>query len=250
MKIEHFQEYSFCLQRDMEYKVYGHSGKPCIVFPAQDGRYFDFENFKMIESCQKFIDQGLIQFFCVDIIDLESWSNQEKKPRERIEQHECWYDYICDEFTPRVKQISADCNDHAELGILLTGCSMGAAHSLNFFLRRPDLFDSVIALSGVYHARQFFKNYSDDLVYANSPIQYIENMHYDHFYVDLYRQRKIILCVGQGAWEDEMIKDTKKMEELFRYKDIPACVDYWGLDVNHDWPWWRKQLPYYLTKII
>ncbi|MDD6726958.1 MAG: esterase, partial [Lactimicrobium massiliense] len=31
------------------------------------------------------------------------------------------------------------------------------------------------------------------------------------------------------------------------YKNIPAWVDFWGADVAHDWPWWRRQLPYYLN---
>lgn len=250
MKIEYFKEYSFNLNRDMEYKVYGHRGKPCIVFPAQDGRFFDFENFQMIESCRKQVEQGLIQFYCVDSIDLETWSSADKSPRERIEQHERWYQYVCDEFVPRVRHMSMDANNNEFKGILLTGCSMGAAHSLNFFLRRPDLFDSVIALSGIYHARHFFHEYSDDLIYMNSPIQCIENISLDHYYLDLYRSRKIILCVGQGEWEDDMIVDTKKIEELFKIKNIPAQIDYWGFDVNHDWPWWRKQLPYYLNFIL
>ena len=45
MKIDYFKEYSYCLNRDMEFKVYGHGGKPILVFPAQDGRFYDFENF-------------------------------------------------------------------------------------------------------------------------------------------------------------------------------------------------------------
>ncbi|MGB5196199.1 MAG: hypothetical protein WBN64_03940 [Candidatus Deferrimicrobium sp.] len=23
-------------------------------------------------------------------------------------------------------------------------------------------------------------------------------------------------------------------------------IDSWGHDVNHDWPWWRRQMPYFL----
>ena len=30
---------------------------------------------------------------------------------------------------------------------------------------------------------------------------------------------------------------------------IPAWVDLWGPDVNHDWPWWRRQMPYFLEKL-
>lgn len=26
-------------------------------------------------------------------------------------------------------------------------------------------------------------------------------------------------------------------------------LDMWGHDVDHDWPWWRKMLPYYLESL-
>ena len=39
--------------------------------------------------------------------------------------------------------------------MMTTGCSMGAYHALNFFLQHPDVFNKVIALSGVYDARFF-----------------------------------------------------------------------------------------------
>ena len=41
MKVEYYKEYSHELNRDMEFKVFGHAGKPCLVFPSQDGRFFD-----------------------------------------------------------------------------------------------------------------------------------------------------------------------------------------------------------------
>jgi esterase/lipase superfamily enzyme len=34
-----------------------------------------------------------------------------------------------------------------------------------------------------------------------------------------------------------------------RRQAIPAIVDEWGDDVNHDWPWWRKMLPHYLDRL-
>ena len=68
MKVEYYKEYSNCLNRDMEYKVYGHAGIPLLVFPAQDGRFFDFENFGMINVIADKIDAGLVQVFCLDSI--------------------------------------------------------------------------------------------------------------------------------------------------------------------------------------
>jgi esterase/lipase superfamily enzyme len=55
--------------------------------------------------------------------------------------------------------------------------------------------------------------------------------------------------VGQGAWEDEAIEDTRHLEYLFREKSVPAWIDYWGPDVNHDWPWWYRQMNYFLDKL-
>jgi esterase/lipase superfamily enzyme len=46
-----------------------------------------------------------------------------------------------------------------------------------------------------------------------------------------------------------MLADTRRMEAILAAKGIPAIVDYWGDDVNHDWPWWRQMLPYELERL-
>ncbi len=233
------------LNRDMEINVYGHDGKPCLVFPAQDGRFYDFEGFGMVNCIQGFIDAGKIQLFCVDSVDKESWSASYVNPRQRIERQEQYFHYITEEVVPLIFDYN-----HTGQKILTTGCSLGASHAANFFFRRPDVFDSVIALSGYYNSDMFFGDYMDDLVYANSPEHYLEGMPYDHPYVQLYRENNIIICTGQGAWEDEMIRSTRRIQELLNYKHVPAWIDYWGYDVNHDWPWWRIQLPYFLSHLL
>lgn len=249
MKTEWFKEYSSNLGRDMEFQVYGHAGKPVLVFPSQDGRWFDYANNGMIDAAAPYIDAGRIQMFCIDSNDQNSWSRvNDWDNRNRIEQQEAYYHYVTDELVPRIYDINAAANGgHKANGILTTGCSMGGYHALNFLLRRPDIFSGCIALSGAYNARLFFPDYMDDLVYNNSPVDYINGMPYDHPYVDMYRHRDIIICCGRGAWEHPMQEDAQRMKELFEYKNIPAWVDFWGNDVAHDWPWWRKQLPYYLN---
>ena len=239
--IRHMSEY---LNREMCFHIYGEKGQPFLIFPSQDGRYFDFENNGMVESVRYWIEEGKIQLFCVDSIDKESWSDTYGDPRHRIFMHEQWYNYILYEVIPIIHQYN-----HYER-IMTAGCSMGATHALNFILRRPDIFSGTIAMSGYYDSDLFFGDYHDQLIYLNSPVQYIHGMSYEHPYVPMYRHQDIILCVGQGAWEDEMIRSAKRMEELFAYKDIPVWVDYWGYDVNHDWPWWQKQFPYFVEKVI
>lgn len=47
-----------------------------------------------------------------------------------------------------------------------------------------------------------------------------------------------------------MVRSTSRMKELLEYKDIPAWIDFWGYDVNHDWDWWRVQFPYFVKRVI
>ena len=193
MNIKYYKEYSHHLNRDMEFKVYGHSGQPILIFPCQDGRFYDFENFKMVDTVSDLIEDGVIQLFCCDSMDEESWSAFDKNPRQRILSHERWYHYIVDELVPRILQINYEIDkNHYINGIFTAGCSMGAAHAANFLFRNPDTFKATIALSGYYDSNLFFGDYCDDLVYKNAPIKYIEGMPYDHEFVDKYRKNKIV----------------------------------------------------------
>lgn len=45
------------------------------------------------------------------------------------------------------------------------------------------------------------------------------------------------------------MEDTRRLQEAFNAKGIQAWFDYWGHDVEHDWPSWRKMMPYFLAKL-
>lgn len=242
MKTNYVKKYSKSLGRDMEYKVYGDKGKGVLVFPSQDGRFYDYQDFDMVASLSQHIDAGRIHLICVDSIDRETWSDANGDEHYRISLHEKWYHYIVDELIPEVKKPKET--------LIVTGCSMGGFHAANFFFRRPDLFDTLLALSGLYHAGFFFPNYHDPLVYDNSPLDFLRNMPEDHPYMDLYRKKDIVLCVGQGNWEEELLDSTRRMDTLLAEKNIPAWIDYWGYDVSHDWVWWRKQIVYFMDKLL
>ncbi len=250
MYTNYFKEYSHCLNRDMEFKVYGHSGKPILVFPAQDGRFFDFENFGMVYSIKHLIDNGTIQLFCCDSIDKESWSDKNGNSRHRIHMHEQWYYYIVNELVPRIFEINKNHNGYYADGIITTGCSLGATHAVNFMFRRPDIFSGTIGLSGYYDSDFAFGDYVDDLVYSNAPIKYVKNMDYNHEHINRYRNNKIVICCGQGAWEDEMRHSFHQFKSVLEEKNVGAWFDLWGHEVNHDWDWWRVQLPHFLSNII
>jgi esterase/lipase superfamily enzyme len=244
MKIEYSRWWSPALSQDMELKVYGYYGKPILVFPAQGGRFYEYEDFKMIEAVSDFIESGKVKIITVDSIDNQSWANWNAHPADRARRHQDYDAYIINEVIPFIHQ---SCGNDST-GIITTGCSMGAYHSLNFYFRHPEVFDTVIALSGLYRLNTFIGYYLDDNVYFNSPIHYLLNLQ-DDWYLQRYRQGKIIICTGQGAWEDECVADTRTIQHILEAKGIPCWVDYWGHDVNHDWPWWRKMMPYYLDKL-
>lgn len=244
MQIEYIREYSPILDREVEFKRYGYSGKPVLVFPSQDGDCNQYESFGMIDVLSDFIEQGRIQVFCVGSVDLESWSDLNGNPRYRIEMQEKWFEHICYEMVPRIQYISWRSD------IIVTGCSMGGAHAGILFFRRPDLFDTLISLSGEFDARMFFGNYMDDLVYNNSVVDFLRDMPWDHPYLNLYRQKNIIICIGQGAWEGELLPSNRELDRILCEKQVPAWFDYWGFDVAHDWPWWRIQIRYFMEHIL
>ena len=244
MQIKELNWYSERLHRDMPVKVYGHAGKPCLVIPSQDGKHNDFEGFGMIDACAPFIEEGKLRLYCVDTIDAETWSCTWKNARDRIVLHEDWMQYLVQEVLPLMEK------ENKKQKAMTMGCSMGAFHAANLFFRFPDRFDTTICLSGIYDASQVLGGYMDDLVYLNSPYHCLQNMPEDHPYMSLYRRSDMFFCVGQGAWEDELLADTRKLDGVLHAKGIPAFVDYWGYDVAHDWNWWQKQAPYFLGKIL
>ena len=245
METRYFKEYSHILGRDMEFKVYGYAGKLCLAFPPQNGRFFDFEDNGMVNTVRSWVEEGRVMIVGVDAIDGETWSNQGSDPRWRLELHERWFAYVTDELLPRAYELGADSSRKA----MTTGCSMGALHAGVFFFRRPDLFDTVVSLSGLFDAGFFFGDYHDDLTYANSPLQFLPNMPEDHPWMELYRQSNIIICSGQGAWDEEMMAHERRLESILHVKNVPIWADYWGPDVCHDWPWWQKQLPYFFSNL-
>lgn len=249
MNIEYHKHYSGCLGRDMEFKVYGHGGKPVMFIPCQGGRFFDFENFRMVDYWAKWIDAGLCTVYSIDCIDGEAYAAQGADCRWRIENHERWYHYVVDEMVPTIRHLSGLMNGYDQ-PILAFGCSMGAMHAANLFFRRPDLFDQVFAISGLYDSKMFFGDYMDELLYQNTPVEYLSHMSWDHPYIEMYNQRKILIVVGQGDWEEPLLNSTRWLDHVLRSKGIHAQIDYWGYDVSHDWPWWFKMVEHYVPQLL
>ena len=241
MEMRYYKEYSSALQRDMECKVYGHAGRPVLFIPCQNGRFFDFENYRMTDTWAPWIESGQVTVFTIDTLDIETWSAG-GDAYHRVRRHEQWMRYIVDEMVPFIESVAG------RRDIIAFGCSLGATHAVNLYFRFPDQFTGLLALSGIYSADFGFGGYMDEVVYRNSPVHYLHDMPLGHPYIKKYNRNQGIICVGQGDWE--VPETTRMLDTVFRSKGINVWVDYWGHDVAHDWPWWYKQVEYFVPKLL
>ncbi len=231
------------LGQSMHVNVYGDRGQPVLIFPSQEGRYCEYEDFGMVEACRPFIEAGSLHLVCVDSVDGQSWVHPSLPASLKARRHLDYESYILQEVVPWIRaRVGPDAT------LLASGCSMGAYHAANFYFRHPDVFDSVIALSGIYDLSLFIGDAMDAEIYLQTPLAYLPSLR-DPWYLERYRRGRIVLCVGQGDWEEPMLPQTRRMADILKDLDVPAWIDVWGHDVAHDWPWWRLQMPYFLEQL-
>lgn len=248
LKVDYRKWHSPSLDRDMELKVYGHAGKPILVFPSGGGRFYEYEDFGMVEAVRPFIEAGRVQLFTIDSVDDESWYNGGLHPCDRARRHEQYERYILEEAVPFIRGENGSGSD-----LLATGCSGGGYHAANILFRHPDVFDAAIALSGLYGSRFVMGEGWHDCLYYHFPLSYLPGLN-DERLLGLIKRSRIVLCVGQGRWETldtyDCIGDTRALKEVLDAKGIPCWVEFWGHDCDHDWVWWRKQMPYFLGQLV
>ena len=162
MNREYFTHYSNCLQRDMHILIHGDRGLPLLVFPTQDSMCNNFEDFGMIDTISDFIDRGDVMVFTVDTVDKESWSDLYGDKQHRGDIQENYYHYIVDEVLPLIEQ-----RNSSGRRPVAVGCSLGATHAGIVALRRPDLFEGCIAMSGIYDATYFTGGWMNSVWYDN-----------------------------------------------------------------------------------
>lgn len=246
MKRELITHHSEYLNRDMNILVHGEAGGvPMIAFPCQDGMCDNWESFQMQDTIGDYIENGEIQLFSVDTVDKESWSDKNGDKEHRAWIQEQYYNYIIEEALPLIRSLNG--TDNLPIA---AGFSLGATHAAIVAFRRPDLFGGMMGCSGCYDAPHFWDDWCNSTLYDNSPVHFLANMPEDHPWVKLYNDRKFVICVGQGRWEVEGLRTAGILKNIFKEKNIDVWVDHWGFDVDHDWPWWRVQIRYFLPWLL
>lgn len=245
MKIEYYTHYSHNLNREMHILAHGHGGVPILAIPCQDGMANNWESFNMHETLADYIESGAITIFSIDTIDTESFSDLNGDNGHRAWMQELYFRYVTEEAIPWIREING-----TGIAPIAAGFSLGASHAAILFFRRPDLFSGMLACSGAYDTQSIWNGYMDENIYNNSPVHFLANMPHDHWYINEYNQKKIVICAGLGRWDEEGVATSLRLKEIFDQKGIHAWVDIWGTDCDHDWPWWRKQIRYFMPYLL
>ena len=149
MEGTYYKEWSAVLDREMEFKVYGHGGVPVLALPARGGRFYDWENNGMPDAAARLLHEGKIQLFCADSIDGESLLAGNESPRRRAEMQEKYFVYLTSELAARIAELNAPESKEKPL-IWCVGVDTGAYQAVQCRLRRPRTFAGAMGLSGLY----------------------------------------------------------------------------------------------------
>ena len=226
MEGTYYKEWSAVLDREMEFKVYGHSGVPVLALPARGGRFYDWENNGMPDAAARLLHEGKIQLFCADSIDGESLLAGNESPRRRAEMQEKYFVYLTSELAARIAELNAPESKEKPL----IWC---------------------VGLSGLYDMGRFLGSAEDDLVLRSSPLAALhKNGICDRNVLSKAEENSLLLCVGQGGYEGDALADTQALADTLSEVGFPCHLEVWGGDVSHDWYWWGKEFGMFAERLF
>jgi len=225
----------------MELLVFGHAGASVLFFPTRTARFYDYENWKIVHVLQDKIEKGLLQLFCVDSVDIESFYAQ-VPPADKIARHLQYERYILQEVLPLIMFRSNFTS------LIAAGCSLGGYHAANIAFKYPKFFNKVVAMSARFDltlsANTFpdlFNGYVDESIYYNMPSMYMPNLT-DTALLDQIRKQTICLAVGK---EDPFYENNKHLSAVLTSKNISHSLFVWDDEAHRPYHW-RKMVQLYL----
>lgn len=220
----------------MELLIFGHAGAKVLVFPTRGGRFYEYENLRMTEVLRRKIEAGLLQLFCVDSVDTESFYCFWAHPSGRINRHAQYEEYIIREVFPLMEAK----NPHP--CVIAHGCSLGAFHAANIAFRHPHLFKKLTAFSGRYdltwsaeHFRDLFDGYYSETVYFNTPTHFLPGLGREDQLRHL-REMDIIFTVGK---EDPFRENNEQLSDILRGKGVSHQFHLWDERAHQGYHWRR-----------
>ncbi len=242
MNREYHKWWSKQLNREMELLVFGHSGAKVLVFPTRSGRFYEYEDLRIVDKIRDKIDSGHLQLFCVDSIYSETFYCWWAHPSGRIERQNAYENYILQEVLPFMHQKNKhDC-------VISHGCSLGAYQAANLAFRHPHLFKKLVAFSGRYDLTLSVELFDDllsgfynDEVYFHTPTHFLPNLDCD-LQLSSLRDMDIILTIGR---EDPFLQNNQHLSSILDWKGIEHQLVVWE-ERAHSGYYWRRMAPMYL----
>lgn len=226
----------------MELLVFGHAGAKVLVFPTRDGRFYEYENLRLVESLRHKLEAGHIQLCCVDSLDKETFYGLGQSPTERIRRHNQFENYILQEVLPFMDAM----NPHPCR--IAHGCSLGAYHAANIAFRHPHLFRKLVALSGrfdltleVEHFRDLLAGHYDQDVYFHTPTHFLPNLDSESQLQQL-RAMHIIFVIGK---DDPFLENNRHLSHILTGKGIKHEFYEWE-GRAHQGHYWRRMVRLYI----
>ena len=220
----------------MELLVVGHAGAPALVFPTSMGRFYEWEDRGMLELLRWQVENGWLQFYCVDSVDAESWYCRWAHPGGRAYRQTQYDDYLYHEVLPLIR------HRNANPFLITVGASFGAYHAMSFGLKHPEAVRRVIGLSGIYDIRRWAGGFEGEHVYLNNPVQFVEGERDPHR-LSLMQGMDLIMATGR---EDPLIDSAREMSRVLWSKGIGNALREWD-GWAHDWDYWRRMLTLYIN---
>lgn len=234
MKEEFFKWHSPHLHREVEMIVFGHSGYPVVLFPTSMGSFHENRDMGLISSAQWYIDQGLVQIFCPESNDRESFYNKGINAHQRIQNHIAYDKMICHEVVERIRL-------NTNVGkVVMAGCSFGGYHAANFAFRHPGYCSHMFSMSGAFEIRNFMQGYHHDDIFYNSPLEFLKQLNDPELW-------KMDIILGTSNW-DICFDANIKLSDILESRGVRHWLDV-RKNRHHDWPIWKEMFPHYLSRI-
>ena len=225
MQREYHRWHSPHLGRDMELLAFGHAGAKVLIFPTREGRFYEYENLRLVDALAPKIDAGHLQLWCVDGIASETfYSGPWRPPIDRMRRHSQYEAYLLHEVLPLMQQR----NPHA--CTIAHGCSLGAYQAANLAFRHPHLFQKLVAFSGRYdltlsveHFDDLLGGHYDEDVYFHTPSHFLPQLDCA-WRLEHLRRMDIVLTIGA---DDPFLDNNRRLSAILDGKGIGHRLHVW-----------------------
>jgi esterase/lipase superfamily enzyme len=235
MKREYRRSRSAALGRDMELLVFGAHGTPVIVFPTSMGRFYQWEDFGMIAHLERRIEDGLLQLWCVDTVDVESFYNKQVSGQERARRHLAYDRYVAEEVVLAIH------SENRDPRLELVGASFGAFHAVALATRHPGIANRTIGLSGAYDAAKWLDGMREEDAYFANPLAFLPGLA-DEQLLGPLRGTEFVIATGI---DDPNVGGSRQIVTTLQEKGVPAALHLWN-GWAHDWPFWKEMVDTFL----